>query len=271
MILVTGATGNVGRNVVRQLLDEGEKVRVLLHGPGALPDEVEVVRGDLTQVPAAALDGVDRVFLFPLIEAVSGFVDVAVKASVEHIVMLSTAAVTFAEPGWVGERHREVEAAVTASGLSWSFVRPGAFMANDLVWAPQVKDGVVRAAYGDATSAPIDERDVAAVAVRALVERHTRQAHILSGPESLTQVERVRILAEVLGRPVRFEEQSRQDARERLLKLGLTESAIEFGMDIQASSVNITAEVLPAVEEITGRPAHTYAEWVAHRAADFSG
>jgi uncharacterized protein YbjT (DUF2867 family) len=269
MILVTGATGNVGRNVVRQLLDEGEKVRAVARDELPLPDEVEVITGDLAdpEVLQRALSGVERAFLFPVIEAVEAFL--AAASHLKHIVMLSTAAVTFAEPGFVGQRHQGAEQAVRDSGLPWTFVRPNAFMANDLTWASQVREGAVRRSFGEAATAPVDERDVAAVIVKALQDTHIGRIHTLTGPESLTQAERVRIIGEVLEQPLRYVELPVAETREYIISQGgLAPGAIDFGLNYLATLVGTTAEVLSAVEQITGRPARTYAEWVAHRSAD---
>ncbi|MBC6457013.1 NAD(P)H-binding protein [Actinomadura sp. HBU206391] len=273
MLLVTGATGNVGRNVVAQLLDAGEKVRAITRDPGArtLPGDVEVLAGDLTRPETlpAALRGVDRAFLFPLFGALGGFFDVARQAGLEHVVLLSSSAVTLPSPGWIGDRHLECESAVAASGLSWTYVRPGAFMANDLAWAAQIAaGGVVRGAYGRASTAPIDERDIAAVAVRSLLAPRPGMAYELTGPESLTQIDRVRIIGETIGSPLRFEEVPAEQIRRQLIER-IPPQGADFLLARLAEAQDGAAETLPTVEEVTGRPAFGYAEWVAHRAADF--
>jgi uncharacterized protein YbjT (DUF2867 family) len=275
MILVTGATGNVGAHVVRQLLDVGEKVRVMTRHPGdrSFPDGAEVVPGDLTRPETlpAALSGVERVFLFPASTGIDGFLDVARESGLQHVVLLSSASVLAAKPGFLGERHLRVEQAVAASGLPWTFVRPGSFMTNDLVWAPQIiNDGIVRGVYGNAAMAPIDPRDIAAVSVRALLDRRAGEAYELTGPQSLTQIERVQIIAEAIGRPLRFEEVSREQFREQMLRHGMPAPVIEQLFDGLAERDGQTAPISPAVEEVTGRPAFTYAQWAAHRAAAFT-
>ncbi|GIH14244.1 NAD(P)H-binding protein [Rugosimonospora africana] len=279
MILVTGGTGNVGGSVIRQLLDAGEQVRVVTRTDAAtrasrgrtIPDGVEVVPGDLRQPQTlrTALTGVDRAFLFPVFDAVDGFLDAARQADLRQVVLLSSSAVTYSTPGWIGEQHLRVERAVAASGLPWTFVRPDAFMTNDLAWAHQIANGgVVRGIYGKSACAPIDPRDIAAVAVRAILDRLVGEAYLLTGPQSLTQIDRVHIIGEVLGKPLRFEEQTREQFGEQLLR-ELPAAAVEALLDILAATDGTTAAVLPTVEEVTGRPAFTYAEWVATRAADF--
>ncbi|WP_406312658.1 NAD(P)H-binding protein [Streptosporangium sp. NBC_01639] len=273
MILVTGATGNVGRNVVRQLLDAGEKVRTITRNPesAGLPDGVEVLPGDLTRPETlpAALRGVEQAFLFPVFGSLDDFLRIGKESGLEQVVLLSSAAVTFPTSNWIGDRHLECERAVEESGLSWTHVRPGMFMANDLAWAAQIATGdVVRAPYGDAAAAPIDERDIAAVIVRALLDRQAGEAHLIGGTESLTQIERVRILGEAIGRPLRFEELPREQAREHMIG-HLPPQAVDFMLDGLASAVGRPAEVSSVVEKVTGRPAHTYAQWAAHHADDF--
>ncbi|GAA3465552.1 NAD(P)H-binding protein [Nonomuraea roseola] len=274
MILVTGAAGNVGANVVRQLLDAGEKVRVMTRNPGdrSFPDGVEVVAGDLTQPETlpGALSGIERAFLFPVFTGVGGFLDAARQTGLRHVVLLSSSTVTFSTPGLIGEQHLQVERAVAASGLPWTFVRPDAFMSNDLVWAPQIAGGeVVRGVYGNAALAPVDPRDIAAVAVRALLDQRAGEAYVLTGPQSLTQIERVRIIAETIGRPLRFEEVPREQFREQMLRHGMPAPVIDELLDGLAARDGKTAEISPAVEEVTGRPSFTYAQWVAHHAAAF--
>ncbi|MFG2193343.1 NmrA family NAD(P)-binding protein [Streptomyces sp. NPDC048639] len=273
MILVTGATGNVGRNIVGQLLDAGEKVRAVTRDPGnsGMAADVEVLPGDLTRPESLTdvLRGIDRVFLFPVFGALDGFLDVARTAGVEHVVLMSSSAVEFPEPGWIGQAHLDCEASVAKSGIPHTFVRAGLFMRNDLGWAAQIADGgVVRSAYGTAAAAPVDERDIAAVATQSLRTARAGSVHTLTGPESLTQIERVRIIAETLGRPVRFEELSREEALKHLVGQ-MPEEAASFLLDQLASWQGTTAEVLPTIEQVTGRPAHTYREWVGHHAADF--
>ncbi|MDF3148115.1 MULTISPECIES: NAD(P)H-binding protein [unclassified Streptomyces] len=148
MILVTGGTGNVGANVVRELLGTGEDVRVLRRAPGdrSFPDGVEAVPGDLTRPESlpAALFGVERAFLMsPAFVGVGGFLDAARRAGLRHVVLLSSASVLAETAGFIGEQHQRLEKAVLDSGLPWTFVRPGAFMTNDLAWAPQISNGAV--------------------------------------------------------------------------------------------------------------------------------
>jgi uncharacterized protein YbjT (DUF2867 family) len=275
MILVTGATGNVGRNVVEQLLDAGEQVRATSRNPerATFPEGVEVVRADLAQPETLqpALDGVDKLFLFPAPGGLTGFAEAAKLAGVEHIVLLSAMMVSFGKPNPVEQWHAAAERIVAESGAGWTYLRPTQFMANDLMWAGMINaDGTVRGAYGQAATAPVDERDIAAVAVAALREDgHEGKVYDLTGPESLTTVDRVRILGEVLGRELRFEELTREQGLQALSAY-LPASVIEATFDHWAGTVGTTAPTLPAVENVTGRPARTYADWATHHAAAFT-
>ncbi|MET7619064.1 NAD(P)H-binding protein [Streptomyces sp. NPDC005408] len=269
MILVTGATGHVGRHIVSGLLAAGEKVRALSRTPGThpWPPEVEVLPGDLKEpgTLVSALGGVESMYLFPVFGAVGGAVEAARQAGVRHVVMLSSQAVEYS----AGEPHRECEEAVAGSGLSWTFVRTGALMVNDLHWAGQfARDGVVRGAYGRAAMAPIDERDIAAVVVSALLTPRSGTVHTVTGPQSLTQVDRVRIAGQALGLTARFEELPREHVRQQMTA-HMPAAVVDELLDHRASLVGTTAEVLPTVEQVTGRAPYTYAEWLAYHEADF--
>jgi uncharacterized protein YbjT (DUF2867 family) len=194
---------------------------------------------------------------------------------VTHVVLLSSAAVEDGDaeqPNILASWHKGLEDAVTRSGLQWTIVRPGEFANNAAQqWGLQIRDtGVVRAAYGQSTSSPIHERDIAAVSMRALLSgEHAGETYVLTGPQSLTRVEMVRILAEVTGRPVRFEEVSRDQELQRLTGLGAPGPIIEVVLDIQAASLHREAFVSPAVEQVTGRPALSFAQWATDHVADF--
>lgn len=229
-ILVTGATGTVGRNVVAGLLEAGAgagvRVRALTRNPAtaALPGGAEVVPGDLAE-PAtlrAALAGVDRLYLFPVAETAREVVALAREAGVRRVVTLSSGAVT---NGFDTTYHLPVERAVEDSGVAWTHVRPGEFAANKLaLWGPSIREHrtVYHPSPEDAWF-PVHERDIADVAVAALLDEadaHAGAAHTLNGPELLTLRDQVRAVAEALGEEIHFERTSREEARERYLAQG---------------------------------------------------
>ena len=220
-ILVTGATGRVGRHVVQGLLDAGVSVRALVRDPlrAGLPPEVEVVQGDIYD-PAAverAASEVEAAFLlWPAFSAEGAEpVVAALTKQVSRVVYLSSLNVNDEDPGSSGV-WGELEALL--ADADWTFVRPGGFMVNTQEWADQIRAGdVVRMPSPGAARSLIHERDIAAVAVQALLDdKHIGQAHRLTGPEVLTQAEQVAILGEVLGQvdPSRGDPRSRRPAND---------------------------------------------------------
>jgi uncharacterized protein YbjT (DUF2867 family) len=275
-ILVTGATGNVGRLVVDQLLGSGATIRALTNSPtkAALPAGVEVAEGYLGDLATLqdAFTGVDRMYLAPLPRTAPAVVALAVRAGVRRIVALSSSEAdseaTGDPSGW---QYYAVERAVeSAIGIEWTHLRPGEFMTNMLDWAGSIRaTGLVRAAYADAAYAPIDPHDIAAVAAVALREGgHQGQKYELTGPETLSKRDRVRIIGEVVGREIRFEELTHAEARADMLSRGYGDSA-EWLLDGDAVAVDHPQPALPTVANLTGRPARTFAEWVAENAAAF--
>lgn len=272
-VLVTGATGSVGRHVVNGLLRCGLPVRAMTRNPGAtrLPESVEVVAGDLARPESvgANLSGVDRVYLYPVPDRADEVLDQLRAAGVRRVVLLSSISAAYAEGDLSGDYHRAVERAVEKSGLDWTFVRPGEFMTNLLPWwAPSIAaEGVVRAPYGSGRSAMIHEADIADVAVTALRDDgHTGRAYPLTGPEALTTAERVATIGRVLGRPVRFDELTPSQARELWISQGMPPEVADWLLQPPGE-----VQVGPTAAEVTGRPARTFADWVADHREDFVG
>lgn len=272
-ILVTGATGNVGRQVVSQLRRaSGVTVRAMARNPAAaaLPDGVDVVRGDLAEPETLdeCLHGVDAVFLmWPLhtAEALPAVL-AAIKTHTRRVVFLGSGGVR----DLTMDRQLEL---VERSGPGWTVIRPSTFAVNALWWAKQIRAGsVVRGAYGGLAMAMLHEADIAAVAVRALTSAgHEDVVYHLTGPQVLTQAEQVRTLGEAIGRPLRWEELAPQEARQQLIADDFPLSFVDVLLDAYARMIKEPEpEVTTTVEDVTGSPARTFRQWAADHADDFT-
>ena len=281
-VLITGATGQIGTEVVSQLRGTGCRIRAMSRNPDSanLPADVEVVRGDLTAPDTldACLDGIESVFLVwiaPLAAAAPALERIAAHA--RQVVLLTSPHRTphpfFQQPNAVRAIYAGVEQLIEASGLGWTFLRPGPFAINGRNWwAPQLRNGdVVRWFYGDAATAPVHERDVAAVAVRALCEEgHDGREYVLTGPASLTQREQVQIIGAALGRALRFEELPRESAREQMVAMKFPPPVADMLLDAYAAARGQPALVTSTVLEVTGRPARSFHEWAMDHTGDFA-
>ena len=281
-VLVMGATGRVGSLVVDLLLDAGVPVRALTHRVGVVetfPAGIEVVTGDLT-VPEsldAALDGVGSVFLVwtvPPMTAAAVIERLALSA--QRVVFLSSPHQTphpfFQQPNPMAALHADVERLITESGLEWTFIRPGMFASNALAWwtDPIREGGVVRWPYGAAETAPVDDRDVAAVVARALYEDgYAGTDYVLTGPESLSQAEQVSIIGDVLGRQVRFEELTPDEFRSATAATW-PRPIVDMLLDAWEATMGRPAYVTNTVSELLRVPARTYRESVIGNAAAFT-
>ncbi|MDQ0401524.1 uncharacterized protein YbjT (DUF2867 family) [Streptomyces sp. DSM 40167] len=280
VILVTGATGTVGREVVRRL-PRDLAVRVMARVPSRVGERAvgwEVVAGDYAD-PASldrALRGVGRAFL--VTSRVGGdddarFLRAARVAGVRHVVKVSAAAVADGGADDVITRwQRRAEELLRDSGMGWTVLRPRSFMSNALSWAGSVaSEGVVRALYGTSANACVDPRDVAAVAVCALTgEGHEGRIHTLTGPRPLTAVEQTAELGRVLGRPLRFEELTLDLARARLRERHCAEIVEALVAGAERQRAGAKAGVDDTVGRITGRPARSFRVWAEDHREAFS-
>ncbi|MFJ4776301.1 NAD(P)H-binding protein [Streptomyces sp. NPDC088762] len=271
MILVTGATGNVGGEVVQALARAGEPVRALVRQPADVP--AEQVHGDLDDPDslAQALDGVRGVFLLPGYRDMPGLLARMRRAGVERVVLLSSLATVATDTRNVlSQSMIGSETAVRESGLAWTFLRPNAFMSNALRWLPQLHAGdTVRDAFGAVPVASVDPYDIAAVAVRALLDPgHDGRVHKLSGPEPLVPAQRLAVLAEVLGRDLRFHGLSDAEGRAGMAAAGVPEPYVQAFFSFYGDGTLDESEVYPTVELLTGTPPRTFRQWAtAHRTA----
>ncbi|WP_438486537.1 SDR family oxidoreductase [Streptomyces sp. S186] len=285
VIVVTGATGNIGRRLVDRLLEEGVAVRALTRDPAraALPDRAEAVRADLTEDSdlAPLLAGADALFLNLAAgggESAQRLIDAAVKANVPRVVLNSSLAVSDTpadETNFIARSHAAAERALRASGLEWTFLRAGNYATNALGWAPAIRaTGVVREPHPAAQGAPIHEADLADVAAVALLDRtgtHAHQVHRLTGPEVVTNAQQVAAIAEAIGRPVRIEQISEDEAAEAMAGPHFPVEAARQLVRLFGQSVDTPAfPVTDTVERVTGHPARPFTQWAREHAGDFA-
>jgi uncharacterized protein YbjT (DUF2867 family) len=280
-VLVTGATGRVGRAVVDLLIDAGVPVRALTHRSEAaatLPTNVEVVTGDLT-VPEsldAGLRGVSTVFLvWTAPPTTAPAIVERLAAHARRVVFLSAPHKTphpfFQQPNPMAVLYAEIERRIAAAGLEWTIIRPGMFASNALFWwATTIRtDGVVRWPYGAAETAPVDDRDVAAVAARTLYQDgYVGGDYVLTGPESLSQAEQVSIIGDVLGRPIRFEELSPDEFRSETGG-SWPRPVVDMLLAAWGATTGKPAFITSTVFDILGSPPRTFRQWVADHATAF--
>ncbi|WP_040981286.1 NAD(P)H-binding protein [Oceanobacillus jeddahense] len=270
-ILVTGATGTVGRHIVEQLVNKGVKVRAISRNPeqANLPESVDVVTGNLmspeTLIPA--FQDVTALYLITssdktdaTLETNPYVVELAEKAGIQSVSLLTV----------YGDG--PVEQAIKNSLLEWTFIQPVGFMANAIDdWQESIrKEGVVRKLGGETRGAIIHEADIAAVFVETLLENgHQGNFYTLTGPEALSTIEQVEIISKCIGKEIKFEELTEEEARSEWKKIGLDEESIDFMVQMSKNPLEIGYTVLPTVEEVTGRPPKTFAEWVSEHKSDF--
>ena len=280
-VLVTGATGQIGSEVVSQLHGTGCRIRAMSRNPrlANLPVDVEIVRGDLSAPDTLdeCLNGIDSVFLVwvgPIAAAAPALERIAAHA--RQIVLLTSPHRTphpfFQQPNGLRIIHAGVERLIEASGLRWTFLRPGPFAINCRNWwAPQLRNGdVVRWFYADAETAPVHEGDIAAVAIRALCdEGHGGSEHVITGPASLTQREQVQIIGDAIGRPLRFEELSHDMARKQMLAM-MPPPVADMLLTAYAAAVGQKALVTSTVFEVRGAPARSFHDWAVDHAGVFT-
>ncbi len=282
MIMIAGATGTIGRPLIDQLDAESVEVRAVTRTPLAagLPAGVEVVEGDLSRPDtiASSLRGVTALFLNPAAVglAAGDLLALARERGVKRVVALSAMNVDDdldEQPSrYRGDRNKEVEDAAVGSGLEWVSLRASSFAINTLrAWGAQIRAGdVVRGPYASFAESPIHERDLAAVGVRALLtDDLVGQRVPLTGPQSLTHEAMIAIIGDVIGRPLRYQEIPPEAATQGMVAQGFPQPFVQALMARYAKGVGQPAITTSEVEKILGRPARTYAEWVADHADAF--
>jgi uncharacterized protein YbjT (DUF2867 family) len=278
MILITGATGNVGREVVNLLVEDGRQVVAVSRNPktASLPAKAHVVAGDPSRprTLAAAFKGIDAVLLSPraLAGAASELVMLAASSGVRRAVVLSALTVQYS--GGLrrfADEFRAIENVVKESGLEWTLLRSADYASNARMWVPQIRAGdVVRGAYGEARSSTVHDWDVAAVAARSLVDAtHSGQVFVLTGPQSLTQRDKVCALGQAIGRSLTWQEVPPDEVRQAMLARGLSPDIPERTLAYLADSVERPGPTSDVVQHILRRPALTFTQWAVDHAAEF--
>jgi len=273
MYLVTGATGNVGSELVAALAAEGQPVRALVRTPREMPG-AETAVGDLNRPDTLkdALAGVRGLFLLPGYEGLAETLALAAEAGVRRVVLLSGGSAAGGDLGNAVARYMiESEQAVRASGLAWTFVRCGAFMSNALRWRGQLSAGdEVRVPFPTVRTASVDPYDIAAVAARALLDDgHEGAVHAVSGPESLLPEEQVAVLGRVLGRDLRCVGLTNAEARADM-EASMPAPYVDAFFSFYVDGTLDESQVLPTVEQVTGRAPRTFEQWARDHAGEFA-
>jgi uncharacterized protein YbjT (DUF2867 family) len=275
--LVIGARGHIGSAVLEELVAAGESVRASSRNPkpGGFPDGVDVVEGDLSD-PAtfpAMLNGVRKVFLYVTGNQTEAFTAEARNAGVEHIVLLSSNSVLFPDAldNPTAVEHMDVEKALRDSGIDWTFVRPGYLATNTFRWQFSIRnDRAVRTAFPDGSTPLVHERDVAAVAARALLDdAHRGRAYLVLGGAPLTERDQVDAIADALGESVRLDVLDIGTYREEL-GAHVPEVFVEPIVRAAGRVPQVPGKVrVDAVPELLGRAPLTFTEWARDHVADF--
>ncbi|MFD9593992.1 SDR family oxidoreductase [Kitasatospora sp. NPDC059973] len=278
MIVVTGATGNVGRPLTQALAEAGEQVTAVSRRAAAVPAGVRHVVADLAEPTSLApvLDGAKALFLLlsgDLHAAGARPADIvgqAAAAGVRRVVLLSSQGVATRplDPSRVAMR--AVEDALRESGPDWAVLRPGGFASNALAWAESVRtEGTVAAPFGDVGVPVVDPVDIAGVAAACLLDdRHTGRVYELTGPEVITPRRQAAAIAAVLGSPLRFHELTREEARATMTRFVPVELADDT-LDIISAPNPAELRISPDVERVLGRAPHPFAAWVTRNIAAF--
>lgn len=265
-ILISGATGTVGRHIIGQLVERGERVRALTRDPqrADLPDGVDVIRGDLTDVETfrQAVESCVAVHLITFngefgetLTNGAELVAAAEAAGVQRVSVLS---------GW---DESTVEPALRESDLDWALLAPVEFMSNAREWAPEIVSERRVRTLADWPSAMVHEADIAAVAVEVLLGAPADgRTYYLTGPEALTPAERTARIAAAIGEEVAWIRLTEDEERERLRGFGYDEGYVEFGVELAKNPPEIGQAVQDTVTRLTGRPGRTFAQWARENA-----
>ncbi|WP_441250632.1 NAD(P)H-binding protein [Kitasatospora sp. McL0602] len=276
MILVTGATGNIGSALLKELHARGVgPLRGLTRNAAraGFPDGVEAVEGDFAE-PASlkpALEGVRSLFLVSRLGSDADILDAARAAGVEHVVLVSSITVQTHQHLGAAAENLAVEQLLKASGMAWTILRPTQFASNALMWAATIRGHeTVRAPFAETALPTIHPADIAAVARVALTEPgHHGRTYALTGPAPVTARQQVEAIAATLGREVPFAEISRRQAHSQMAAVFGSDNA-DAVLDVTGGDVNDELlMVRDTVSEVTGTPARPFQQWASENADAF--
>lgn len=284
MILVTGSTGLIGTEVLRRLSQAGVPARALtrdLQKARQMPG-ITWVAGDLgkPETLPALFDGAKTLFLLThyledMVELQHNAIAAARAAGVTHVVKVSAFATSDHSKAPIGRWHYQVEKELEESGLAWTMLRPHHFMQNLLAQAEYViTQGVIYSASGDGKIPYVDGRDVGAVAAVTLTTPgHAGKKYVLTGSEAISYRQAAEIIGKVIGKPVRFVDESQEEARARRVREGLPPAVIESALAISAyqRAGGKTVTITSTIADLTGRPPRTVEEFVREHASAFRG
>jgi uncharacterized protein YbjT (DUF2867 family) len=272
MIAISGASGNIGSEVVRQLAAGHVAIRALSRDPSKLkaPAGTHTAKADLLDAETldAAFAGAEKLFLMAsamdVPRAAANAVPAAKRAGVRHIVMVSSATIAIEPEPAIGRWHREAEEVVRSSGLAWTFLRPGNFASNTLRWAGMIRSqGKVFAPAGGLTS-PVDPRDIADVAVKALTTSgHDGATHVVTGGELMTPAQQLATIAAAIGRELRLVEVPVEAAVANMVRAGTSEVLAKAVVElIVAAREGREHFITTTVRDVAGHEPRTFADWV---------
>ena len=279
-VLVTGATGTIGRDVARQLSGEGVAVRAGVRDQAKAKKELP----DIALVPfdfenekmfSAALEGVEKVFLLPpllpnQLELMNRFVDAAKRAGVGHIVKLSAIGIDDETQSTAIKWHGANERHIRESGVAFTFLRPNSFMQNFITYFPP-RNGAIYLPWGNGTASFVDTRDIASAAAKALTsDGHEGKIYTLTGPATLGIAEIALILSEVAGREFKYVDVPEAAARDGMLQAGVPPWQVELVLELHAvNEQNRWSAVTSDVEKVTGTPPTDFAQFARDHADKF--